>query len=163
HRLLQEVMPAARMCYRGTAGGWRPDPRVAHTDGMTPLSTRPSAPSAVAAPGARPSRLARVRDGLRLGRADALMLLTMLIWGTNLISVSLAAIILATAPLLTACMAALWAREPLRLRAVLSLAVSFTGVVVVIAGGHSTLGASWRGGLFILGAAITLGLGAILA
>ena len=88
---------------------------------------------------------------------------TCFLLGIHLISVSLSAIILATAPLLTACMAAVWAREPLGARAVFALAVSLGGVIVVIVGGESRLGASWLGALLILGAAATLGLGAILA
>ena len=83
--------------------------------------------------------------------------------GIHLISVGLAAIILATSPLITACMAALWSGEPLGVRSILALVVSFGGVVVVIAGGSSSMTTSWLGGLFILGAATTMGLGAILA
>lgn len=83
--------------------------------------------------------------------------------GIHLVSVSLASIILATAPLLTACMAALWVREPLSPRALSALAVSFGGVVITLGGGGTSLSASWRGGLLILGAAVTMGIGAILA
>jgi drug/metabolite transporter (DMT)-like permease len=80
----------------------------------------------------------------------------------HLISASLAAIIMATAPLITAVLAATWAREPLRPRALLALILSFAGVLVVIAGAGSALQVSWRGGLCILGAATTLALSAVL-
>ncbi len=180
----------------------------------------------------RPAAIIRSRGHVRLTRADALMLLTMLIWGANIVSVkvavrvilplgfgflryllagvillvllraqegsiglrradapalalaavvgiglnqvgfllgirlisaSLAAIILATTPLLTAGMAALWAHEPLRWRTLLALTISLAGVIVAIATGSTRLDASWLGGALIGGAALMLGLGAILA
>jgi drug/metabolite transporter (DMT)-like permease len=83
--------------------------------------------------------------------------------GIHLISASLAAIILATAPLITAVLAAIWAREPVQPRTVLALVISFGGVLAVIAGAGTELHVSWLGGLLILGAATTLALSAILA
>jgi drug/metabolite transporter (DMT)-like permease len=117
----------------------------------------------------------RLREGtIRARRADLgwLVLAGVLGFGLNQMAfllgihqldASLAAILLATAPLLSAMMAALWAREPLLPRALLSLAVSFGGVVVVIAGSGVAGHASWVGGLLILGAAATLALSAICA
>lgn len=83
--------------------------------------------------------------------------------GIHLISASLSAIILSTTPLLTASMAALWAREPLSRLAIVALAISLCGVVMAILGGGSRISASGTGALLTLGAATTLGLGAILA
>ncbi len=83
--------------------------------------------------------------------------------GIHLISASLSAIILATTPLLTAAMAALWAREPLSLPAACALGVALCGVIVAVAGGESRVSVSWLGAALTLGAATTLGLGAILA
>ncbi len=83
--------------------------------------------------------------------------------GLHLISASLAAIILATTTLLTATMAALWAREPLSRGAAGALGVALGGVMLAVAGGGGRLSASWPGALLTLGAAAALGLGAILA
>jgi drug/metabolite transporter (DMT)-like permease len=88
---------------------------------------------------------------------------TAFLLGIHMVSASLAAIILATAPLLTAVAAALWAREPLRPRTLLALAISFGGVLVVIAGTGVGGHVSWTGGLLILGAAAMLALAAIWA
>jgi drug/metabolite transporter (DMT)-like permease len=117
----------------------------------------------------------RRREGsLRIGRADlgwvaaggacgfGLNQICFLL-GIHLMSASLAAIILATSPLITAILAAIWAREPVQPRTVLALVVSFGGVLAVIAGSGSDLHVSWLGGLLILGSAATLALSAILA
>lgn len=85
------------------------------------------------------------------------------LFGIRLISASLAAILLAMAPLMTAAVAALYSREPLTRRAVTAIAVSFGGVALVMAGGSERWSASWQGGLLILGAAATLATGAVLA
>jgi drug/metabolite transporter (DMT)-like permease len=185
-----------------------------------------------ARPTVRAADLVSAGRGLRFGRADALMMLTMLIWGINITSVkvvvgalpplgfglvryalasgvlfailkwregslrvrradlgwmipagaigigcnqiafllgvrmmsaSLAAIILATTPLITACLAAGVAHERLRPRALMALLISFCGVVVVIVGQGGRMSASWAGGLLILAAGVTLALGAIWA
>jgi drug/metabolite transporter (DMT)-like permease len=83
--------------------------------------------------------------------------------GVRMMSASLAAIILATTPLITACLAAIVAHERLRPRALVALLISFCGVVVVILGQGSRMSASWAGGLLILAAGVTLALGAIWA
>lgn len=83
--------------------------------------------------------------------------------GIHLVHASLAAIILATAPLITAALAAIWAGEAVRPRTLVSLTVSLSGVIVVIAGAGVQLNASWLGGLLIVGAAATLALSAICA
>jgi len=79
------------------------------------------------------------------------------------IGAGLAAILLSTTPLITSVVAALWAREPLRRRVLVSLAVSFGGSVVVIVGGNGPLAGSLVGGSLILLSATALGLGAVLA
>src|SRR5438067_308367 len=81
--------------------------------------------------------------------------------GIRMMSASLAAIILATTPLITACIAAVAAHERLGLRALVALLISFCGVVVVIAGHGGRVSASWAGGLLILAAGVTLALGAV--
>jgi drug/metabolite transporter (DMT)-like permease len=83
--------------------------------------------------------------------------------GVRMMSASLAAIILATTPLITACLAAVVAHERLRPRALVALLISFCGVVVVIVGQGGRMSASWAGGLLILAAGVTLALGAIWA
>jgi drug/metabolite transporter (DMT)-like permease len=83
--------------------------------------------------------------------------------GVRMMSASLAAIILATTPLITACLAAVMTHERLRPRALVALLISFCGVVVVIAGQGGRMSASWAGGLLILAAGVTLALGAVWA
>ena len=191
-----------------------------------------SARTRASAPKVQAVHLVRTARGFRFTRADALMMLTMLIWGINITSVkvvvsalpplgfgllryalasgvlfailkgregslrlgrsdlgwlipagaigigcnqiafllgvrmmsaSLAAIILATTPLITACIAAVVAHERLRPRALMALLVSFGGVVMVIVGQGGRVSASWAGGLLILAAGVTLALGAVWA
>jgi len=83
--------------------------------------------------------------------------------GIGAVSAGLAAILLSTTPLITSVVAALWAREPLRRRVLVSLTVSFGGSVVVIVGGNGPLAGSLVGGSLILLSATALGLGAVLA
>lgn len=83
--------------------------------------------------------------------------------GIHLVSATLAAIILASAPVLTAVVAAIWAREPLRLAAMTSLFVSLAGVTLVILGKGDRLSISGPGSALMLLAAATLALGAVLA
>lgn len=83
--------------------------------------------------------------------------------GISHISATLAAMILATAPVLTAVFAALWAREPLRRGAIAALTVSMAGVALVILGKNDRLQVSWLGSVLMLLAAATLGVGALLA
>jgi drug/metabolite transporter (DMT)-like permease len=83
--------------------------------------------------------------------------------GIRMMSASLAAIVLATTPLITACLATVVAHERLRPRALVALLISFCGVVVVILGQGDRMSASWAGGLLILAAGVTLALGAVWA
>jgi drug/metabolite transporter (DMT)-like permease len=83
--------------------------------------------------------------------------------GIHLVHASLAAIILATSPLITAVCAAIWSGEPLRRRTLVALGVSFAGVIEVIAGEGLQMSASLVGGLLILLSAATLGISAIVA
>lgn len=83
--------------------------------------------------------------------------------GIHLVHASLAAIILATSPLITAVGAAIWSGESLRRRTLVALLVSFAGVIEVIAGEGLQISASWVGGLLILLSASTLGISAIIA
>jgi drug/metabolite transporter (DMT)-like permease len=82
--------------------------------------------------------------------------------GIQRVSASLAAIILATSPLIAAAVAALWAGEPLRRPTLLAMLVSFTGVLVVIAGAGLHVRATLSGGLLILLSAATLALSTVL-
>lgn len=81
--------------------------------------------------------------------------------GISLVSASLAALILAVSPLLTAAVAAAWAHEPLGLRSSAVLVGSFAGVALVIAGEGRQMNVSWLGGLLILGSALSIALSAV--
>jgi drug/metabolite transporter (DMT)-like permease len=83
--------------------------------------------------------------------------------GIHLVHASLAAIVLATSPLITAVCAAIWSGESLQRRTLVALIVSFAGVIEVIAGQGLQMNASWVGGLLILLSAATLSVSAIVA
>jgi drug/metabolite transporter (DMT)-like permease len=106
----------------------------------------------------------RLRDLPRLGLVGGVGLgvyQLCFLAGISRISASLAALLLAVSPLLTAAVAALWYHEPLGRRSVAVLAFSFGGVALVVLGAGPAGRASWLGALLILGAALCVALSAV--
>lgn len=81
--------------------------------------------------------------------------------GIGQVDASLAALLLAVSPLLTAALAAAWAHEALQCRSAAVLGLSFAGVALVVLGAGPARGASWWGAVLIVGAALCIALSAV--